>query len=171
MSFHAKWFACFVFTFLTCSRVLHCCWSLMQTLWNLKWEVGRKAKEEILFYFQARCLQATCLQSSVTSLHTCYDTSSLSGNSLSPLGRQRRLTGCWMGLPQVPLGSHIRPNWQTDRSVHTHMQTQHNPFPSSAHSSDSAAAHILPRHGALCIKQWLCFTSIFFPDTKLFSPL
>lgn len=72
------------------------------------WKESRKRKK--LFYFQAQCLQAACLQSSVTSLHTYYDTSTLSGNPLSPLGRQRRLTGCWMGLPQVPLGSHIRPN-------------------------------------------------------------
>lgn len=138
---------------------------------NLKWEVGKKAEKEKLFYFQAQCLQATCLQSSVTSLHTYYDTSTLSGNPLSPLGRQRRLTGCWMGLPQVPLGSHIRPNWQTDRSVHTHIQKTHTTL-SRAHSSNCTPAPTLPRHGTLCIKQWLCFTSIFFFQTQnYFSPL
>lgn len=28
-----------------------------------------------------------------------------------------------MGLPQVPLGSHIRPSWQTDRNMQTHTHT------------------------------------------------
>lgn len=80
-----------------------------------------------------------------------------------------------MGLPQVPLGSHIRPNWQTDRNIQTHTgrhtQIQSIPCP-SAHSSYSTPAHMLPRHATLCIKQWLCSTSIFFSDTKLFfTPL
>lgn len=69
-------------------------WSLMLAVLNLKWEERKEVGDAKLLYFQAQCLQATCLQSSVTSLHTCYDTSSLCGNPLSPVGRQQRLTGC-----------------------------------------------------------------------------
>lgn len=125
---------------------------------------GREEDRKLL-HFQAPCLQATCLQSSVTGLHTYNDTSSLCGNPLSPLGRQQWLTGCWIGLPQVPRGSHIRPGWQTDRALHTdgHRQESTHAY---AHAGSLlplySSSHALLRLGTLCIKQWLCSVSDFF---------
>lgn len=77
-----------------------------------------------------------------------------------------------MGLPQVPLGSHIRPTDRltgTYRHTHAHTLLQSILCPNT-HSSYSTPAHMLPRHGALCIKQWLCSTSIFFRHKIIFHP-
>lgn len=87
-----------------------------------------------------------------------------------------------MGLPQVPLGSHIRPSWQTDRNMQTHTGRQ-------AHTRAHTCTHTvrpLPKHslllqyaGSHAPKAWHTLHKAvtllyirFFSDTKLFfTPL
>lgn len=95
---------------------------------------------------------------------------------MSLLGRQQRLTGCWMGLPQVPPGSHIRPidrltGRDTRAGTHTHTLSWRTHtcvlfffFFSSGPSAHSCSnpAHILPRHGTLHKAVTLLYISFFF---------
>lgn len=79
-----------------------------------------------------------------------------------------------MGLPQVPLGSRIRPNWQTDSSMQTHMHTVHPLFfeqrslllrRNSSHSPK--AQHTLHKPVTLLYINFF----LFFPDRKIiFQP-
>lgn len=129
-----------------------------------------KKKKKTALVSGARCLQATRLQSSVTGLHTFYDTSSLCGNPLSPLGRQRGLSGCEMGLPQVPLGSRIRPeltNWQEHANTHTRTGcSTSTPAPEARPTLHKAVTLTPPTESFLLCFFFFPFPSLY-PDAKI----
>lgn len=131
-------------------------------LWSLKWEERKEVEEAKVLFFQAQCLQATCLHSSVTSLHTCYDTPFSSGARCHHLAASRGWLGARWVSPRYLWGATLA---LTDRltGTHTHsglIQT---------HFSCSTPAHMLPSHDTLCIKQWLYIH--FFRHKIIFSPL
>lgn len=86
-----------------------------------------------------------------------------------------------MGLPQVSLGSHISPSWQTDRNMHTHRQentptcthTVH-PLPKHSHLPQYSSSHA-PKawhtlHKTVTLLSIRFFLFIFFKHKIIFHP-